>query len=165
MITYRIASPADAQALARMRCTFLMEAADLSSEAQLSEMEPVLLAYFTAALADGSFVAWLALDDDAIIATSGLSFSLVPPSYGNKSGKIAYIMNMYTCPNIAGEVLPQHCSNTQSKKPKHAATAKLPCMPLTWAVRCMKHSAFRISRNIWNCSHDPQPSPSTSHLV
>ena len=98
MITYRKATLPDAQALARIRCTFLMEANDLSSEAQLAEMEPMLLAYFTTTLADGSFVAWLALDGDAIVATSGLSFSLVPPSYSNKSGKAAYIINMYTRP-------------------------------------------------------------------
>jgi len=109
MVTYRIATLADAQALACMRCTFLLDAHDITSQA-VAEMEPILLAYFMAALADNSFVAWLALNGEEIVATSGLSFSLVPPSYSNQSGKVAYIMNMYTLPEyrrqgIAAELL------------------------------------------------------------
>lgn len=33
-----------------------------------------------------------------IVATSGVSFSTVPPSFGNVSGEEAYVMNMYTLP-------------------------------------------------------------------
>jgi len=120
MITYRTATPADAQALARMRCAFLMDANDLDSEAQLGEMELVLLAYFATALADDSFVAWLALDGEKLVATSGLTFSLVPPNYSNQSGKVAYIMNMYTLPDyrrqgIAAELLKRTIEEAKSR--------------------------------------------------
>ena len=99
IITYRTAIPSDAPALAHMRTAFLVEARDLSSgEANQAEMEAILLDYFRASLADDSFAAWLAFDGDELIATSGLSFSQVPPTFSNKSGKAAYIMNMYTLP-------------------------------------------------------------------
>jgi len=96
-MTYRKATPADALALACMRCLFLQDAQDLPTE-NAAQMETILLDYFTTALADDSFVAWLALDGNQVIATSGLTFSFVPPSHSNQSGKVAYIMNMFTLP-------------------------------------------------------------------
>jgi len=97
MIAYRTAAPADAHALARMRVAFLTDAGNLPPEHQ-TEMEAILLEFFTASLADGSFAAWLAFDGEKIVATSGLSFSMIPPSFSDKTGKTAYIMNMYTLP-------------------------------------------------------------------
>jgi len=99
MLSYRPATRCDAPVLARMRVAFLIDARDLSpDEADQAEMERILLEYFTASLADNSFAAWLAFDGGELVATSGLSFSIAPPSFGNKSGKSAYIMNMYTLP-------------------------------------------------------------------
>ena len=46
----------------------------------------------------GVIIAWLAFDDDIAIATSGLCFYSLPPTAHNFSGKVAYIMNMYTLP-------------------------------------------------------------------
>jgi len=95
-MTYRKAILADAPALAHMRALFLADAGDLATQAQQAEIELILLDYFTSALADDSFAAWIACDGERIVATSGLTFSLVPPSYSNQSGKVAYIMNMFT---------------------------------------------------------------------
>ncbi|GHU76876.1 N-acetyltransferase [Clostridia bacterium] len=99
MLTYRKATVSDAGELARLRSIFLAEVDNIQSEHERSLLEKANLAYFTTALLDGSFVAWLAIDKDEIVATSGLSFSLVPPSVKNIDGKVAYIMNMYTSPN------------------------------------------------------------------
>lgn len=52
--------------------------------------------YFNSTLADGSFIAWLALDKDVVVATSGLCFYQLPPNFSNPSGKNAYITNMFT---------------------------------------------------------------------
>lgn len=52
--------------------------------------------YFNRGLTDNSFIAWLALDNDKIVATSGLCFYQLPPTYSNPSGMIAYITNMFT---------------------------------------------------------------------
>lgn len=52
--------------------------------------------YFERCLADNSFIAWLALENNVIIATSGLCFYHLPPSFSNPSGKNAYVTNMFT---------------------------------------------------------------------
>ena len=113
MIEYRKATVDDAAVLAKYRRMFLSEANQIDShtnrieshtnridsESALAEMEAANLLYFSAALADGSFVAWLAVDGGEIVATSGLTFSTMPPSFKVPNGKTAYIMNMYTLPS------------------------------------------------------------------
>ena len=59
---------------------------------------------------DGTFVSWVALDQEKIIATSGVSFVEKPPYYSCPSGKIALLSSMYTDPGyrrkrIAKELL------------------------------------------------------------
>lgn len=44
----------------------------------------------------GSLIQYVAVEDDIIIATGGVCFYTLPPSYSNISGKTAYITNMYT---------------------------------------------------------------------
>jgi len=52
--------------------------------------------YFSRNIANGTFISWLAIENDEIIATSGLCFYELPPNFSNPSGKVAYITNMYT---------------------------------------------------------------------
>lgn len=54
--------------------------------------------YFTENIESGNFIAYIAVEKDEIIATSGLCFCFAPPTYKVPDGKIAYIMNMYTKP-------------------------------------------------------------------
>ena len=104
MIEYRKATLSDAGELARIRGVFLAEVSGLDTcDERIVSLERANLAYFTASLADGSFVAWLAADGDEIIATSVLSFSLVPPAFKCIDGKVAYIMNMFTFPAHRGQ--------------------------------------------------------------
>jgi len=120
MLTYRKAGYGDVDSLAKIRSVFLQEAADISSEDERLKMEAANKTYFETALADDSFVAWLALDDDSIVATSGLSFSVVPPSSKCPNGKVAYIMNMFTFPDyrkqgIAMELLNRTISEAEKR--------------------------------------------------
>ena len=61
--------------------------------------------YFQRALADGSFSAWLAVEEGRIVATSGMCIHTVAPNYYNPSGKSAYILNMFTVPEARGRGL------------------------------------------------------------
>ncbi|MCL2077521.1 MAG: GNAT family N-acetyltransferase [Oscillospiraceae bacterium] len=97
MINYRKAIVSDVAVLAKIRSIFIAEATGCS-ESEREKLETANKAYFEVALADDSFVAWLALDGEKIIATSGLSFSVVPPTGDCISGRVAYIMNMFTYP-------------------------------------------------------------------
>ena len=98
MITYRKAVLSDAKKLAEIRSVFLKEINNVSSEEEKIIVEQASLEYFRKALCDDTFISWIALNDTEIIATSGLSFSVIPPFFPVSDGKIAYIMNMFTFP-------------------------------------------------------------------
>jgi ribosomal protein S18 acetylase RimI-like enzyme len=66
--------------------------------------------YFTSSISDETFISWVIEDGGEIVATSGLCFYSLPPSFSNPSGRNAYITNMYTKPEyrrrgIAAELL------------------------------------------------------------
>ena len=98
MIIYKKATISDIDSLAKIRSLFIMEATGCS-EIERNKLEIACKNYFECFLADDNFVAWLAVDDDKIIATSGLSFSIIPPAPDCLNGKVAYIMNMFTFPD------------------------------------------------------------------
>ena len=52
--------------------------------------------YFSENIVKNNFIAWLAIENNEIIATSGLCFYELPPNFSNPTGKVAYITNMYT---------------------------------------------------------------------
>ena len=98
MIIYRKAILSDAEKLAEIRSLCLKELNNVTSEEERSIIEQANFEYFKKALYDNTFISWIALDNEEIIATSGLSFSVVPPFFNILDGKVAYIMNMYTFP-------------------------------------------------------------------
>jgi len=97
MLTYRKAIVGDIQEMARLRSIFLVEIG-ACGEDEREAFEAANLKYFEVALKDDSFAAWLAVDGDRIVGTSGLSFSVSPPSHRCLDGKQAYIMNIFTLP-------------------------------------------------------------------
>lgn len=70
----------------------------LLDEGLMSEnnIDDELTKYFTSSLADGSLISWLAINGNEIIATSGICFYRLPPSYSNPTGWVAYVTNMFT---------------------------------------------------------------------
>lgn len=74
------------------------------------DLAPALKDYYMRHMADGTFVSWLALAGNKIIATSGMSFVEKPPYFGCPSGRIGLLSSMYTDPDyrrrgIARELL------------------------------------------------------------
>lgn len=74
------------------------------------DLVPALKDYYDRHMADGTFVSWLALDEEKIIGTSGMSFVEKPPYYGCPTGRIGLLSSMYTDPEyrrqgIAKELL------------------------------------------------------------
>ena len=60
------------------------------------DLKPALYNYYTKHLADGTFVSWLAIDENRIVGTSGMSFVEKPPYFGCSTGKIGLLSSMYT---------------------------------------------------------------------
>ena len=60
------------------------------------DLKPALYEYYTKHLTDGTFVSWIAINNNKIIGTSGMSFVEKPPYFGCPSGKIGLLSSMYT---------------------------------------------------------------------
>lgn len=64
------------------------------------DLRPALVDYCQRHLADGSFVSWIALDGERIVATSGMSIVEKPPYHGCPTGRIGLVSSMYTVPEL-----------------------------------------------------------------
>lgn len=67
------------------------------------DIDTELFTFFQNKLSDGSLIQWLVENQDEIIACGAVIFYDFPPSYTNKSGKKAYISNMYTKEKYRGQ--------------------------------------------------------------
>ena len=63
------------------------------------DLAPALRDYYKRHMGEGTFVAWLALDGERIIGTSGMSFVEKPPYFGCPNGRIGLLSSMYTAPD------------------------------------------------------------------
>lgn len=74
------------------------------------DLKPALQDYYIRHMKDGTFVSWIAVDDEKIIGTSGMAFVEKPPYFGCPSGRMGLLSNMFTKPDyrrmgIANELL------------------------------------------------------------
>ena len=95
MIEYRMATVEDADTLAVIRLDFFGEGRAFSEEDKKVLLENNR-SYLRESLTEGSFVAWIALSEGEIVATSGVNFFRQPPNPGCKNGQVANIANMFT---------------------------------------------------------------------
>ena len=91
-IEYKRLTSNELDAFIRMRINQLRE----EGAKEDIDLYPALKDYYTRHMADSTFVAWLALDGDKIIGTSGMSFVEKPPYFGCPSGRIGLLSSMFT---------------------------------------------------------------------
>ena len=60
------------------------------------DLKPALRDYYIRHMKDGTVVSWIAVDDEKIIGTSGMSFVEKPPYFGCPSGKMGLLSSMFT---------------------------------------------------------------------
>jgi len=95
----RKANVEDCSELTKLRIEMRIEKENISiSESQQQKFYDNTYNYFIDNIKSGVFIAFLAVDTDEIVATSGICFYSVPPTYNNMRGVVAYVMNMYTKP-------------------------------------------------------------------
>lgn len=92
MIKYRKASESDIDQLVELRVKQLID----EGYQQTNDISEHLKIYFSESFANGSLLCWVGIYEEAIVATAGLCFYQLPPSFSNPTGKVAYITNMYT---------------------------------------------------------------------
>ena len=91
-ITYRKLTKNDLDIFIKMRIHQLRE----EGAKDEIDLEPALRDYYLRHLSDGTFISWLATDNDRIIGTSGMSIVEKPPYFGCPSGKIGLLSSMFT---------------------------------------------------------------------
>ena len=91
-ITYKKANQSDVTRLVELRKQQLH---DEGAEAAC-DITDSLTYFYNRHLSDGTFVSWVAVIGEEIIATSGMSFTEKPPYYNNPNGRIGILSNMYT---------------------------------------------------------------------
>jgi GNAT superfamily N-acetyltransferase len=91
---YRKANEFDVEELVQLRKQQLLD--ENEDEIMENNIDNELKKYFHENIGNNKFVAWLAIENNTIIATSGLCFYNLPPNFRNISGKVAYVTNMFT---------------------------------------------------------------------
>ncbi|MFI5386106.1 MAG: GNAT family N-acetyltransferase [Fimbriimonadales bacterium] len=102
-LTIRTGAADDAENLARHRCEMFREMGTLSDEGY-AELMPASVAYFREAIPEGRYLAWLACDEDEVVAGGGMQVSQMPPRPGPAGRMLApgpqgLILNMFVEPN------------------------------------------------------------------
>lgn len=92
MIQYKKLTKTELDIFIKMRIIQLRE----EGATENIDLEPALYDYYTRHLSDGTFISWLAVADDRIIGTSGMSFVEKPPYFGCPNGKIGLLSSMFT---------------------------------------------------------------------
>lgn len=103
-LEYRRLAREDLPVFIRIRLTQLQE----EGAAPVVDLEPALWDYYIRHMADGTFVAWVAVDGGEIVATSGMSFVEKPPYYGCPSGRLGLLSSMYTRPAYRRQGIARH---------------------------------------------------------
>jgi ribosomal protein S18 acetylase RimI-like enzyme len=97
-IIYRRATLNDVPTLVDYRVRFLNELLNHVEDDEASVIRESLRKYFTKAIPSGDFISWIAEIDGNIVATSGMVVWQKPAKYGVESGKLGYLLNIYTIP-------------------------------------------------------------------
>ena len=92
MITYKKLSENELDEFIIMRINQLRE----EGAKEDIDLTPALKNYYKRHMADGTFVSWLAVDNEKIVGTSGMSIVEKPPYFGCPSGKIGLLSSMFT---------------------------------------------------------------------
>jgi len=98
-INYRRANINDIEFLVDYRVRFLNELYNHPEDDENEILRKALRQYFSEAIPSNNFIAWLAEYNGKIIGTSGMVVWRMPARYGGlESGRLGYILNLYTVP-------------------------------------------------------------------
>lgn len=91
-VRYKKLTPKELETFIDMRIVQLRE----EGAAECIDLKPALRDYYSRHMADGTFVSWLAVDEDRIVGMSGMSFVEKPPYFGCPNGRVGLLSSMFT---------------------------------------------------------------------
>lgn len=98
MFEYRKANVTDIDVLSQMRVSMLCDGKEYTDEFKF-KLYNNIKSYILGGFKDKSFIAWVAAQNNEVIAMGGLAYYVLPPNDWCPSGRTAYIGNMYTIPD------------------------------------------------------------------
>lgn len=101
-IEIRKAELTDIELLMKWRKRVLHEVFDIPENEPAEELEWANRKYYQSALRAGGHIACFACQGEEIIGCGGICLYQEMPSPDNLSGQCAYLMNVYTCPELRG---------------------------------------------------------------
>ena len=99
-IIYRQASVDDLEILVQSRVEFMNSFWGDTYQDKSIELSAHLAAYFIKHLPAGDYISFLAFCDDTFAGVGGMHLREMPGGYRNMTGRVGYIMNMYTVPTF-----------------------------------------------------------------
>jgi ribosomal protein S18 acetylase RimI-like enzyme len=97
-MNYRIAVKDDIADLVRLRVQFLKEKQPENEKTAGESLAITLEKYFSRHFTAGDLIFWIATQDVQIVATGGICFNRLLPSFEVMEEERAYLLNIYTIP-------------------------------------------------------------------
>jgi predicted acetyltransferase len=95
---YRKATVDDLQLLIDYRIMFLLDFWGEQNPELKAHLRSELAVYYNETVADKSFISYIAFYENNVAGIGGLVYRRQPGSFKNPTGKMGYIVNMYTLP-------------------------------------------------------------------
>lgn len=102
-IRYRRAKLEDIEILVDYRVRLLDEVFNRQEDEETENLKKELREYFSKSIHSRDLIIWLAEYKGKVIGTSGMVVWQTPPWYECKSGRLGYILNVYTIPEARGK--------------------------------------------------------------
>jgi GNAT superfamily N-acetyltransferase len=100
---FRQVQVSDAELLAQLRIDMRHERETQAPPADQQAFLEENINYFKNALAQGSYIGFIAEENGVPAGTGGICLHIHPPSYSVPNGKTACLLNMYTLPGFRGK--------------------------------------------------------------
>ena len=97
-INYRKLRSDETDLIVNYRIAFLRELQGRQTEEKEIILRKYLTEYFQKALKDNTFIGWVAESDSKPVGFGGMVVQQIPGHFGILSGRVGYILNMYTIP-------------------------------------------------------------------
>lgn len=110
--SYEPATIAAVGLLIDYRIRFLEELSGVQPAQTTTALRNSLHDYFSKAIADGSYICWMAQKDGIVAGLGGMAIWQKPGNFKTPGGKVGYILNMYTLPAFRKQGI---CSSLMEK--------------------------------------------------
>jgi ribosomal protein S18 acetylase RimI-like enzyme len=107
-IQYYPALETDAELLADMRILMLSELGAEGDEFVVDDLRRELQEYYSNAVRNREYLSWIAFEGNQVAGIGGMVIRTQPGNFRNPSGRVGYLINMYTGPQFRRQGI---CSN------------------------------------------------------